>query len=159
MALLSSGFRKVSGNLAGIGNALGGVAASSAVFTAPAFDLFSSGRNQTQHLQYPSNVESDPQQGHYIIFEILEQDKSKLAGSKVTAQAKSLAQSAASETGQKNTENVVSGSRGFDDMVGAAVKSGVSATKKGTNAYMANVEGKYSGTNSLQVAQKATKKQ
>ena len=43
-------------------------------------------------------------------------------------------------------------------MVGAAVKSGVSATKKGTNAYMANVEGKYSGTNSLQVAQKATKK-
>jgi hypothetical protein len=32
----------------------------------------------TQNLSYPAGVEGDDQQGHYIIFEILQQDKAKL---------------------------------------------------------------------------------
>ena len=32
----------------------------------------------TQNLAYPAGVEGDDQQGHYIIFEILEQDKAKI---------------------------------------------------------------------------------
>jgi len=36
----------------------------------------------TKNLAYPAGVESDDQQGHYIIFEILEQNKAKLKSTK-----------------------------------------------------------------------------
>ena len=36
----------------------------------------------TKNLAYPAGVEGDDQQGHYIIFEILEQNKAKLKSSK-----------------------------------------------------------------------------
>ena len=38
----------------------------------------------TENLAYPAGVEGDDQQGHYIIFEILEQDKAKLKAKKGT---------------------------------------------------------------------------
>ena len=36
----------------------------------------------TKNLAYPAGVEGDDQQGHYVIFEILEQNKAKLKSSK-----------------------------------------------------------------------------
>jgi len=38
----------------------------------------SKGRYTTENLDYPLGVEGDPQQGHYIIFEIMKQDPGKL---------------------------------------------------------------------------------
>jgi len=75
---LSNSFRKVAGNFAAaaIGNI--GMPKKIPAFADVEFGLGRRGRNKTENLAYPLNVESDPQQGHYIIFEILEQDKAKL---------------------------------------------------------------------------------
>ena len=40
------------------------------------------GKYFTKNLDFPLGVENDPQQGHYIIFEIMKQDKAKLAAAK-----------------------------------------------------------------------------
>ena len=53
----------------------------------------------TTMLQYPANVEGDDQQGHYIMFEILQQDKAKLK-----ARANAKAQAKASKSYQKQTK-------------------------------------------------------
>ena len=47
----------------------------------------------TTMLQYPANVEGDDQQGHYIMFEILAQDKAKLKARKDLQVAKNVAAS------------------------------------------------------------------
>ena len=48
----------------------------------PASSTSAAGRNITTLLTYPDNIESDPQQGHYIMFEIYKQDPSKLSSTK-----------------------------------------------------------------------------
>ena len=45
----------------------------------------------TTMLQFPANVEGDDQQGHYIIFEILQQNKAKLKAAKNLRDAKKVA--------------------------------------------------------------------
>jgi len=72
----------------------------------------------TQNLAYPAGVEGDDQQGHYIIFEILEQDKAKIKSAKDKKIA--LAAVVASETDR-----------------GATIESMTSAQKK-ANETVAN---------------------
>jgi hypothetical protein len=67
---ISSGFKKVAGNLMGID-------ITPSRSSNPALRP-SKGRYTTENLDYPIGVEKDPQQGHYIIFEIMEQDTGKL---------------------------------------------------------------------------------
>ena len=67
---ISSGFTKVAGNLLGV-NATPSRSASPALRT-------HKDKYTTENLDYPLGVEGDPQQGHYIIFEIMKQDKAKL---------------------------------------------------------------------------------
>ena len=67
---ISSGFTKVAGNLMGVN-----ATASRSSSPATRRDI---GKYSTQHLEYPIGVEGDPQQGHYIIFEIMERKKEKL---------------------------------------------------------------------------------
>ena len=69
---ISSGFTKVAGNLLGI-DITPSRSASPALRTPQT-------KYTTKNLDYPLGVEEDPQQGHYIIFEIMEQDKAKLKG-------------------------------------------------------------------------------
>jgi len=67
---ISSGFTKVAGNLFGL-DATPSRSASPALRT-------SKTRYTTKNLDYPLGVEGDPQQGHYIIFEIMKKDPGKL---------------------------------------------------------------------------------
>ena len=67
---ISSGFTKVAGNLMGVN-----ATASRSSSPATRRDI---GKYSTQHLEYPIGVEGDPQQGHYIIFEIMRKDPGKL---------------------------------------------------------------------------------
>ena len=53
------------------------------------------GRNKTENLAYPLSVDGDPGQGHYIIFEIMQQTKAKLAGQKIIKEAKDVAKDVA----------------------------------------------------------------
>ena len=68
---MSSGFTKVSGNLSG-------VTATPSRSASPEVNLAVHQEYTTKNLDYPIGVEGDPQQGHYIIFEIMKQDKTKL---------------------------------------------------------------------------------
>jgi len=52
----------------------------------------------TQMLEYPMNVEEDPHQGHYILFEIMEQSESKLKAIAAEATKARKAQSIALST-------------------------------------------------------------
>ena len=65
---ISSGFTKVAGNLMGLDT----TASRSA---SPVFKRKDLGKYKTENLEYPIGVEGDPQQGHYIIFEIMKQYK------------------------------------------------------------------------------------
>ena len=67
---ISSGFTKVAGNLMGID-------ITPSRSSSPALRK-DKDRYTTENLDYPLGVEKDPQQGHYIIFEIMEQDPGKL---------------------------------------------------------------------------------
>ena len=136
MGLLSSGLRRVAGNLAG-------AALASAVQTLPdtvvtATRIRPNDRNFTPNLSYPLNVENDPQQGHYIIFEILEQNKAKLVARKA------------------QIDKVFSKGLGGDfDLL--SVEFYENLLKTGKTAFEATNK-KQSGPNSLQVAQEATTK-
>ena len=68
---ISSGFTKVAGNLMGID-------ITPSRSSSPALRK-DKDRYTTENLDYPLGVEKDPQQGHYIIFEIMERKKEKLA--------------------------------------------------------------------------------
>jgi len=68
---ISSGLTKVSGNLSG-------VSAFPSRSASPEVSRTRHRKYETENLDYPLGVEGDPQQGHYIIFEIMKQDKTKL---------------------------------------------------------------------------------
>jgi len=150
--LLSGSLRKVAGNLAGL-SGLAGTSSKSPIFAKTGFfDLGGSGRNRTENLAYPLSVESDPQQGHYIIFEIMKQNKAKLAGSKLVKSVESQVKAVTAETGQTDPANA---GVGFEDL-SSAVSSVKSAGKAGLNAYSATSKGQRGASNSLQVSKKAT---
>ena len=74
---VSSGLKRVAGNLFGVDlvpgrGSLGG----------PSAPIRTPTKYTTENLAYPSGVESDPTQGHYIIFEILAQNKGQLSAFK-----------------------------------------------------------------------------
>ena len=106
------------------------------------------GRNKTENLAYPLSVEGDPGQGHYIIFEIMQQTKAKLAGQKIIKEAKDVVKNVAAQAGV-SSENAVQGSGPLDKQRGS--------TRGSANNYKAQPGKKQSGPNSLQVAQDATK--
>ena len=59
----------------------------------------------TQMLEYPMNVEEDPHQGHYILFEIMEQSESKLkaiAAERTKARKRQIASAAAAAEAAEN---------------------------------------------------------
>ena len=153
--LLSGGLRKVAGNLAG-SSGLGGISSKSPAFGVSGFfDLLSSGRNQTENLAYPLNVEDDPGQGHHIIFEIMKQDKAKLAGTKFVKSVKGQLDAASSETGQKKSENATAGSGGGSPGLGGRLGA---AARTGANAFKAAAisKGQRGASNSMQVSRNAT---
>ena len=106
------------------------------------------GRNKTENLQYPLNVETDQQQGHYIIFEIMQQNKAKLAGQKGVASAVSKIKEVSKEHNTEDANRVIAGGVDVMDTAAGAVAAGV-------KAYQASFK-KQSGPNSMQVAQNAT---
>jgi len=142
--LFSSGLTKVAGNFAAaaIGNI--GMPKKIPAFADVEFGLGSKGRNKTKNLAYPLNVESDPSQGHYIIFEIMEQDKAKLKARKAAVDAAQVAVKAAKEIGTTSED-----ATGFSN-TGPGGQSG-----QKEKAYPANKGNKQSGPNSLTVAQDA----
>ena len=142
--LFSSGLTKVAGNFAAA--AIGNIGMPKKIpdFAGGGFGLGSKGRNKTENLAYPLNVESDPGQGHYIIFEIMEQDKAKLKARKAAVDAAQVAVKAAKEIGT-TSENA----SGYPN-TGPPGQSG-----QKEKAYPANKGNKQSGPNSLTVAQDA----
>ena len=64
---IRSGLTKVAGNLLGINTQFSGPQLGDAK---PRAERFRSTRYTTENLMYPLDVEEDPQQGHYILFNI-----------------------------------------------------------------------------------------
>ena len=151
---LSGGLRKVAGNLAAT-SGLGGIASKSPIFSRTGFfDVLSSGRNQTENLAYPLNVEDDPGQGHHIIFEVMKQDKAKLAAQKLVKSVEGQFKKLSDETGQKKSEDSVSGSSVAGDTFG---KLGAAASTFGSSFKTAAVsKGQRGASNSMQVSRNAT---
>ena len=82
------------------------------------------GLNSTEILTYPLNVDQDEQQGHYILFEIYEQDPARLAVNKAVQSVKSQLDKAVKESG-KEAESTIEGSGPLDERrgVGETAKS------------------------------------
>ena len=148
--LLSGSLRKVAGNLAGAAISRSGISSKIPAFADVEFGIGSKGRNKTENLAYPLSVESDPQQGHYIIFEIMQQDKAKLAGAKLVKSVKSQVEAITAESGQTKSENSIVGAIDTFGNLGSTAKS----------AYLAGAvsKGQRGASNSLQVSKKATTK-
>ena len=151
----ANGLTKVSGNIANVGNQ------GPAGRHSPPVDMmdFSSPstagqghpgkRNQTTLLTYPSGVDTDEQQGHYIMFEIYKQDPSKLAATKAVKGVKSVVNDLKKETGQSDANNSVEG------IAAELSAEGQKAFDVAAKSFSGTFE-KHSGPNSLQVAKKAT---
>ena len=142
---LSSGLRKVAGNLAGTAVS-GGTTRRSQVPAGGSVN--NSGKNITKNLAYPIGVESDAGQGHYIIFEVMKQNKAKLSGQKIIKDVTKVARNVAAQVGVSSGNTIV----GVDELghLGGSKKQG------NAKSYPANKGKKQSGPNSLQVAQNAT---
>jgi hypothetical protein len=102
--------------------------------------------NSVDILTYPLNVDVDQQQGHYILFEIYEQDPAQLAANKAVASVQGQLDKASQETG---TEQPIDGAGAPGDSrgVGETFKSNASKSFQ-----------KQSGPNSIQVKKDATKR-
>ena len=101
----------------------------------------------TKSLAYPAGVEGDDQQGHYIIFEILQQNKAKLTAAKNKKDA--LAAVVASETDRAATlASMTSAQKKADE----AVANYNAMTAKKTDDGIRSL----SGGNSIQLSNKAT---
>ena len=104
------------------------------------------GLNSTEILTYPLNVDQDEQQGHYILFEIYEQDPARLAVNKAVQSVKSQLDKAVKESG-KEAESTIEGSGPLDE------RRGVGETAKSN---FGKAFQKQSGPNSMQIAKEAT---
>lgn len=113
-------------------------------------------RNKTENLQYPLNVESDQQQGHYIIFEIMEQNKAKLAGQKAAQGVMDKGKQLAKQYNTKNANHAIANA----DLLGqeSSLTLGGHARAAVSNAYEGYKAGQKmpTGSNSMLVAQNAT---
>ena len=73
---IRSGLTKVAGNLLGINTSFDGPQLGPAH---PRAKRFTSGKYKTETFVYPLDVQEDPRHGHYIFFNINEQDKGQVA--------------------------------------------------------------------------------
>jgi hypothetical protein len=137
------------GNLNRSIDTFGGLGRGIPAFADVEFDIGRAGRNITKNLAYPEGVESDAGQGHYIIFEIHKQDKSKLRALKATVDLMNRALEIAKQVGAGNVNNVIAN---FNQA------QATTAPARGGRPKPANKGNKQSGPNSLQLAQKATTK-
>ena len=154
--LFSSGLTKVAGNFAAA--AIGNIGTSKKIpaFADVEFGLGSKGRNKTENLAYPLGVESDPQQGHYIIFEIMQQNKAKLAGQKAAQGVVDKTKQLARELNTKKANQAIQGidTMGQETGLTAAGHARAAASNAG-EGYKAGSK-MPTGPKSLQVAQDAT---
>ena len=104
----------------------------------------------TKSLAYPAGVEGDDMQGHYIIFEILTQNKAKLTAAKNKKDA--LAAVVASETDRAAT---LASMTSAQKKANEAVKNYNAISSKKTNSGIRSLSG---GKNSIQLSNKATVK-
>ena len=154
-AFTSGGLRKVSGNLANLGGVGPAGRHAPAARTASAGGSSkNTGRNKTVSYQYPLDVDSDPSQGHYIIFEILQQNKAKLASTKLLNEAKGQMKAIQNEQGKKNAGDVISPPPPSNP--GDRSTSGGTLASATANLYAAAKGKKQSGPNSIAVARAAT---
>ena len=100
--------------------------------------------NSVDILTYPLNVDVDEQQGHYILFEIYEQDPAQLAANKAITSVKSQLDKASKETG---TEEPIA------DSISPGAGVGETAATNFGKSFQ-----KQSGPNSIQVKKDATKR-
>ena len=91
----------------------------------------SAGKTETKILAYPENVATDIQQGHYIIFEIMQQTKAKLLENKAIKRGKALANSVSgsrpgggSSLKDKAAANWEAGKKALQQAAQASSKSG-----------------------------------
>ena len=91
----------------------------------------SAGKTETKILAYPENVATDIQQGHYIIFEIMQQTKAKLLENKAIKRGKALANSiggsrpgGGSSLTEKAATNWEAGKKALQQAAQASSKSG-----------------------------------
>ena len=116
----------------------------------------SGGKYTTENLAYPEAVEGDPMQGHYIIFEILKQNKAEFTAKKAKAMMNNVTNQLAAAKQQLNTNK--NGNVMADDFEKLGVPSGQSAGKTAGQHIKESMggsgqKGKY---NSLQLSKNAT---
>jgi hypothetical protein len=114
----------------------------------------SGGKYTTENLAYPEAVEGDPMQGHYIIFEILKQNKAEFTAEKLKAYADNVINQTEKIKKELNTKNPgiaidTMGNLGtprpsLGDTTGKNIKEGMGGSGQ---------KGKY---NSLQLSKNAT---
>ena len=108
----------------------------------------------TKSLAYPAGVEGDDMQGHYIIFEILTQNKAKLTAAKNKKDA--LAAVVASETDRAAT---LASMTSAQKKANEAVKNYNAISSKKTDDGIRSLSGDKNGNgNSIQLSNKATVK-
>lgn len=98
-----------------------------------------------QILRYPEGVDTEPGQGHYMMFEVMQTDPAKLISRKLSAD---VIKSAQAINAQHNTTQA---NIAMADDFGVA-----DATVAAVNNLKANMSAKHSGPNSLQVKTPAT---
>ena len=107
----------------------------------------------TKSLAYPAGVEGDDMQGHYIIFEILEQDKAKIKSAKdkkIAAQKQvGYDYMNASRSGDPNLAPV-------QPTVGEKNRQQALDDKQSESGIRSLSGGKYGNSNSIQLTRKAT---
>jgi hypothetical protein len=103
------------------------------------------GKESTPMHRYPLGVDTDEDQGHYMIFEVMQTNPAKLISRKFTADAIKAYKKAKAEYNTNTNDLVMTG-----EFEAAA------AAEKFGNTFMANMSVKQSGPNSLQVKTPAT---
>ena len=111
----------------------------------------SGGKYTTENLAYPEAVEGDPMQGHYIIFEILKQNKAEFTAKKAKAMMNSVNSQREKLKKEHNTNDpgtVIDGDTGSADSAAKTLGKNINKSMGGGGQ-----RGKY---NSLQLSKNAT---
>ena len=149
--LLSSGLTKVAGNI--LGSALGSSSPASSLF-----GQFGGGDAFTPTmLQFPSNVASDPAQGHYINFSIYESKPAKVSASSTAAKASKLSKAITGELfGGLGIEGTKARSFGDQNIVGLNAAANTNLKNLGRAEALGNKG--INRENSLRLRRNATKR-
>jgi hypothetical protein len=115
----------------------------------------SGGKYTTENLAYPEAVEGDPMQGHYIIFEILKQNKAEFTAKKAKAMMNSVNSQREKINKEQNTKKPGIALEAFGGEGRPSGKSAAYTFGKNINKAMggSGQKGKY---NSLQLSKNAT---